>query len=85
MTLEGEMKKIIKLLFLLLISPTVAFGSNESVVLNGVPIVQSKGNIQQSENFQLSESQQNEYRLLITRNGEEYFWATVGLGSGQAN
>lgn len=70
------MRKIFILLFLLLLSPSITFGANESVVLNGVPIVQSKGNIQQSENSQLSENQQKEYRLLITKYGEDYFWAT---------
>ena len=63
-------------MFLLL--PTVAFSSTESVVLvlNGIPIVQSKGNIQQSENVKLTESQQNEYRLLITKKGDDYFWTS---------
>ncbi len=61
-------------MFLLL--PTVAFSSSEYLVLNGIPIVQSKGNIQQSENVKLTESQQNEYRLLITKKGDDCFWTS---------
>ena len=68
------MKIVLSLLFILL--PTIAFSATEVVVLNGIPIVQSKGNIQQSENLKLSEIQQNEYRLLITKKGDDYFWTT---------
>lgn len=70
------MKKFTIWTFLLMLFPAVVIAATESVVLIGVPITQSKGNIQSSENFKLTESQQNEYRLLITKAGEDYFWKT---------
>jgi len=70
------MKNVFLGLILVIIVPAVSIGGTESIVLNGIPLTQSKSNIQESQNYQLSESQQNEYRLLITKIGENYFWKT---------
>lgn len=60
-------------LFLL---PVVCFAQLEVVVLKGVPIVQNKSSVEESGNFQLSESQQTESRLIITRKGQKYYWTS---------
>ncbi len=60
-------------LFLL---PVVCFAQLEVVVLKGTPIVQNKSSVEESGNFQLSESQQAESRLIITRKGQKYYWTS---------
>lgn len=69
------MKKITLSLLLIcvFIGPSSAA---DTVVLNGTPLIQAKGNVELSENVSLSESQQNEYRLIITKNDKNYYWAT---------
>jgi hypothetical protein len=67
----------VKFIFLVLLFLSAStLWASESVVLNGTPIIQAKGNLQESKNTQLSESQKNEYRILITKEGDNYFWAT---------
>lgn len=70
------MKIALRCILISLLLPSIAFGGNEILVLNGTPFSQSKINIQKSASQNLTESQQNEYRLLITKNGDEYFWAS---------
>ena len=64
------------LFFVIIVMPAPTLQADEIIVLNGTPIIQSKGNPEESNNKQLSESQRNEYRLLITKDGDKYFWTT---------
>lgn len=66
--------KIFILALLILSMPSLGMPANEVLVLNGTPLVQQKGTIENSENYQLSENQKNEYRVLIVKNDDGYFW-----------
>ena len=68
----------VKALILLLVFPTLLFGQTEIVILNGIPLVQCSSSIEDSRHFPLTESQQLESRVLITKKGNKYFWATRG-------
>lgn len=55
---------------ILVLFPVVCFAQTEVVVIKGTPIIQNKSSVEESANFQLSESQQTESRLIITRKGQ---------------
>lgn len=57
-------------------SPVVCIAQTEVVVIKGTPIIQNKSSVEESVNFQLSESQQAESRLIITRKGHKYYWTS---------
>lgn len=61
---------------ILALSPVVCFAQTEVVVIKGTPIIQSKSSVEESKNFQLSESQQAESRLIITKIGQKYYWSS---------
>ena len=67
-------KHIIALAILLLL-PVVCV-AQELVVLKGTPIIQNKSSVNESVNFPLTESQQNESRLIITNKGQKYYWTS---------
>ena len=50
--------------------------AQELVVLKGTPIIQNKSSVNESGNFPLTESQQNESRLMITKKGQKYYWTS---------
>lgn len=56
--------------------PLACFAGQEIVVLKGTPIIQNKSSFEDAVNFQLSESQQAESRLIITRRGTKYYWTS---------
>ena len=56
--------------------PAVCIAEQESVVLKGVPVIQNKSTVEGSSNITLTKSQQEESKLIITKNGQKYYWAT---------
>ena len=68
-------KHIIALVILLLL-PVVCVAQQELVVLNGTPNIQNKSSLEVSGNFSLTEFQQAESRLIITKKGQKYYWTT---------
>jgi hypothetical protein len=69
------MNKHIIALAVLLLLPVVCV-AQEIVVLEGTPIIQNKSSVNESGNFPLTESQQNESRLIITKKGQKYYWTS---------
>lgn len=67
-------KHLITLAILLLL-PVVCV-AQELVALKGTPIIQNKSSVNESGNFPLTESQQNESRLIITKKGQKYYWTS---------
>lgn len=63
-------------LAILFLFPLVCFAQQEIVVLKGTPIIQNKSSVEESGNFQLSESQQAESRSIITKKGQKYYWTS---------
>lgn len=61
---------------ILFLFPTVCLAISEIVVFKGIPVVQNKSSVEESVNFQLSDSQQSESRSIITRKGQKYFWTS---------
>jgi hypothetical protein len=61
-------------LFLILLVPTLAY--SEIVVLNAVPDSKVISSSDGTERITLSQSQRNEFRLLITQKNGKYFWST---------
>lgn len=61
---------------ILVLSPIICFAQTEVVVIKGTPIIQNKSSAEESVNFQLSEPQQAESRLIITRKGQNYYWTS---------
>lgn len=61
---------------ILILAPIVCFAQTAVVVIKGTPITQNKSSVEVSVNFQLSESQQAESRLIITRKGQKYYWTS---------
>jgi hypothetical protein len=52
------------------------YADDQIIVINGLPMVQSIGTFVKSSNHQLSESKSNEYRLLIVKKGNNYYWTS---------
>jgi len=69
---------MIKLIIIVIavIFPTFALGEQELVVFRGMPLIQCNSSFTESSNYQLNESQQIESRLLITKKGDKYIWAS---------
>jgi len=70
------MIKQISALVILLLTPAICIAQQEIVVLKGTPIIQNKSSVEESGNFPLTESQQAESRLIITKKGQKYYWTT---------
>lgn len=66
---------ILSLIFIACI-PVACFAEQEIVVLKGTPIIQNKSSFEDSGNLQLSESQQAESKLIITKRGTKYYWTS---------
>ena len=64
------MIKQIATIAILLLMPVICIAQPEIVVLKGTPIIQNKSSFEESGNFQLSEPQQAESRLIITKKGQ---------------
>jgi hypothetical protein len=58
---------------LLLITSTA---SGEEIVLNATPVSRVTSSIESTAREELTISQGNEYRLLITKDGNDYVWST---------
>jgi len=63
-------------LLILIFLPSLSSAQSKIVVLNGIPLVQCKSSIEGSHNINLTGSEQNEYRVLIIKRGEKYFWSS---------
>jgi hypothetical protein len=61
-------------LFIILLVPTI--GYSEMVVLNAIPQSKIISSADATERTQLNESQQNKFRLLITKKNGKYYWAS---------
>jgi len=72
------MIKWITALLILTLLPLTSFGQAELIVLNGIPLVQAKCSFEDCKHFALSESQQLESRVLITKKNNKYLWASRG-------
>lgn len=71
------MPKIIVLIILFSITvQSDLFANEEKVVFRGIPIIQCNSSFEKSRNHQLNESQQLESRVLITKVGNKYIWAS---------
>jgi len=73
---SNSMIRRILVFAILALSPVVCFAQAEVVVIKGTPIIQNNSSVEESVNFQLSESQQSESRLIITRKGQKYYWTS---------
>ena len=51
---------------------------SENLVLNGLPIWKVSSSFEDTNRVILTESEQNEFRLLITGNNGKYYWASRG-------
>lgn len=56
--------------------PTLSL--SENLVLNGIPVSKVSSSFEDTHRFILSESEQNEFRLLITNKNGKYYWASRG-------
>lgn len=72
------MLKWITAFLILLLLPLISFGQGELIVLNGIPLVQATCSIEDCKHFTLSESQQLESRVLITKKNNKYIWSSRG-------
>ena len=72
------MIKLMAAFLLFTFLPSISFGQAEIIVLNGIPLVQAKCSIEDCKHFALSESQQLESRVLITKKDNKYLWASRG-------
>lgn len=51
-------------------------GYSESLVLNGTPVTKVSSSFEDTHRIILSESEQNEFQLLITSKDGTYYWAS---------
>ncbi len=70
------MKKIIIFSLFVLMFGKISYAQDQTIVLNGLPLIQNKASFENSSNAKMTESQSNEYRLLIIKHGDNYFWAS---------
>lgn len=63
----------LRIFLILILLPSLSFSESENLVLNGIPIVQCTSSVENSLHFPLTESQQNESRVLITKKGNGTF------------
>ncbi len=70
------MKKYLLVAILILMFGEFSFAQDQIVVLNGLPMVQNRATFESSTNAELSDSQSNEYRLLIIKQDDNYYWAS---------
>ena len=73
---EVFLRKISIFLVLLIFFPKLSF--SENLVLNGTPVTKVSSSFEDTHRIILSESEQNEFRLLITSKDGTYYWASRG-------
>jgi hypothetical protein len=68
------MRALLLILFIALVLITPARA--EELVFNAIPLTKVTSSTDITKRGLLSESERNEYRVLITKEGNSYFWAT---------
>ena len=69
-------KAIVLTLLVTFCFPKVSY--SENLVLNGIPVSKVSSSFEDTHRFILSESEQNEFRLLITSKDGTYYWGSRG-------
>lgn len=68
---------VVSVLFFVVMSSRLSNGQSEStVVVNGLPMKKVMSDIEGTESVTVSEKERLSYRLLITKKGKKYVWAS---------